>query len=148
MRLSKEDSKETYTISIKISFSPDNIFTVIIIIYTVNMVYSRKYTKKRRNTTFKRKRIVKKYRKKLVRRKAYNQNFELKAEIRVDMRGAGFTNGSDGVRAAIYWGRPLLGTEENFVNQEHILSPFSTYEWNAWKNRFQEFQIVGVKIKA
>lgn len=87
---------------------------------------------------FKKKRIFKTRRKKLIKRKAYNQNFECKAEVRVDMRGKSYASGTDGVRAAIYWGANT-GNATNFPDAGHVMSPFNTYEWNFWHGKFEEF---------
>ena len=92
----------------------------------------RKRTYRRRPLAKKRLHRKKRYRKALVKRKAYNQNFELKCEMRVNMRGASYNNGSEGVRAAIYWGNTPDAAATNWPDVDHLLYPFNTYEWNHW----------------
>ena len=113
------------------------------------MAYRTKRTYRRKPMAFKKKRIFKRKSKKIVRRKAYNQNFETKAEIRNDLLGANYTNGSEGVRAAIYWGSsPSADALAGGWSAGHLLSPYETYEWRYWAPKFEEYQLVGVKISA
>ncbi len=101
--------------------------------------YRKKTFKKR---TFKKKRFAKK---KFSKGKAREGTLNVKAEARCNMIGSSYTNGSDGVRATVLWGKFGPTNAENW-QLDHILSPFETYEWQNWREKFEEYTITGVKI--
>lgn len=73
----------------------------------------------------------------MTKKRAYNGNFDIKMELRCDMIGKSFGKGTDGVRAAIYWGKvPSVTT--NYA-PEHVMYPYNCYEWDFWRGKFEEY---------
>lgn len=62
------------------------------------------------------------------------------------MTGASYLNGSDGVRAACYWGS-TSGNVQNWKDESMVQTPYETYEWLNWAGKFEEFSITGMKVK-
>jgi len=76
----------------------------------------------------------------------YDQHFNLKMEARTDMLTKGYGAGSAGCRAGVHWGS-IPTNPTNFPNLGHVLQPYSCYEWDEWRSKFEEYRFTGVKIK-
>lgn len=115
------------------------------------MVYRRRSrTVRKRPMSFKKKRVFKR---KMKLKRQYKRNIwagrmSLKIEIRNDVTTTNFGVGSVGYRSQISWGkRELAGATNWSAGNNDLFALDKSYEWSEWKGKFEEYRIIGVKVK-